>query len=334
MDAARPLAARAPDQRPADCTETQWRAYASERRYQVSRDTAAITYVRLTDLWTFDQLSARPAGITPPWETEGVDEFRPAAGTAAGGENTKEPLDPLDPLVLGPLLIWATRFVDDFADDILAASDDGTERQHLIHSRHYKHVTDDDGNHISAGEVRQVPWVAITPVVHAIRVLERMVPAEELLLSTAHHEFHSSHGHRGALKKNTMAKRIESFVSWVNREPRRRSCPASASPTIPTARSDWGVSDGLLPGTSLGVPDTTADPAAATPSAPTPTLASFANAPTSSTSSPPTLPARSASACGPTPTGSAKPPTPTTARRTPLRPSHEPAAPGRARPHP
>ncbi|WP_030651368.1 MULTISPECIES: hypothetical protein [Streptomyces] len=361
------------------CTDTQWRAYASERMVRVSRDTAAIIAVRLTNLWAFDQLSARPTGITrPPWETEGVDDFLPPAMTAAGGENTTEPLDPL---VLGPLLIWAIRFVDDFADDILAAwaerrrliavaaatratpagwagleewllpmaraghplparsgkreiqvaatyiaaltgsnrgqvwrfvkqhglaeiaasrpgpcplrvpvtgqingkpwrehvdfneaadlmrnlgtaativllyltgmrpqevqglrsgccpdpepGVDGADGQHLIHSHHYKTVTDDDGNHISAGEVRQVPWVAITPVVHAIRVLERMVPEGELLLGTAHHEFHSRHGYRGALKKSTLALRIEAFVTWVNREARAQGLPDQAIPDDP-----------------------------------------------------------------------------------------------------
>ncbi|MEV4231581.1 hypothetical protein AB0J81_31785 [Streptomyces bobili] len=53
---------------------------------------------------------------------------------------------------------------------------DGTPGRHLIRSRHYKNVTADDGHHISAGEDRKVPWVAIAPVVHAIRVLVRIVP--------------------------------------------------------------------------------------------------------------------------------------------------------------
>ncbi|MFH8379105.1 hypothetical protein ACH4A7_37025 [Streptomyces cyaneofuscatus] len=109
------------------CTETEWRAYASERLPRVSRDTAAIICVRLTNLWAFDQLSARPSGITrPPWESGGVDDFLPAGGAAGGGENATEPLDPL---VLGPLLIWAIRFVDDFADDIMAA---WAERRRLV----------------------------------------------------------------------------------------------------------------------------------------------------------------------------------------------------------
>jgi hypothetical protein len=98
---------------------------------------------------------------------------------------------------------------------------DGTEGRHLIHSRHYKNVIDDDGNHISAGEVRKAPWVAITPVVHAIRVLERIVPKGELLLSVAHHAFRSRHSSTGALKLDTLTWRIESFVNWV--KPRGRS---------------------------------------------------------------------------------------------------------------
>ncbi len=82
---------------------------------------------------------------------------------------------------------------------------DGAEGRHLIHSYHYKNVNDDDSNHISAGEVRRVPWVAITPVVHAIHVLERMVPEGELLLGAAHHGFRSHNSYAGALKKSLRA---------------------------------------------------------------------------------------------------------------------------------
>ncbi|MGK5627971.1 hypothetical protein [Streptomyces sp. URMC 123] len=95
---------------------------------------------------------------------------------------------------------------------------DGAATRHLIRSKHYKNVADGDGNHISAGEDREVPWVAITPVVHAIRVLERMVPDGELLLSARHHAFASQGGHHGALKGGSLNDRIERFVVWVNRE--------------------------------------------------------------------------------------------------------------------
>ena len=279
----------------AACTGDQWRDYAAGRVNGVSRDRAVKILGQLTDLWAFDQLTACPSGITrPPWESEGADGYLPAAGGAAGGENTTEPIDPQ---VIGPLLVWAIRVVEDFADDILAAwaenrrltaleayllplarsgsplpsvrhkgtamlartfiaattgaspaqvdrlqsrhglagtaarqpgpcplevpvtgqvngrpwreymdfgeapelmrhlgtaaavvclyltgmraqevqglrsgccpdpgpGPGGAPGRHLIRSRHYKNVTDSDGNHVSAGEDREVPWVAIAP---------------------------------------------------------------------------------------------------------------------------------------------------------------------------
>ncbi|MFE2931934.1 hypothetical protein [Streptomyces sp. NPDC059278] len=87
---------------------------------------------------------------------------------------------------------------------------DGIPGRHLIRSRHFKNVTDLDGHHLSAGEVRAVPWAAITPVVHAIRVLEKMVPEGELLFSSGRRS--------GVLKSCGLNIRIKDFVSRVNRE--------------------------------------------------------------------------------------------------------------------
>lgn len=347
------------------CTEEVWRAYMAERCQDLSRDHAKSISSHLSDLWAFDQLSAEPTGVAqPPWEVRGVDDFLPAAEGPAGGENSREPLAPQ---VLGPLVVWAIRFVDDFADDILAAwaerrhliataaanrgsfksrvaleeflpprttgaplptvslhgenrlarsyvaaltgaslaqvdwlierdqltalanerpgpcplrvpvtgringkpwrehmdfgeapdlmrhlgtaaaiiclyltgmrgqevqalrvgccpdpepAAEGTSGRHLIRSHHFKNVTDDDGNHISAGEEREVPWVAITPVVNAIRVLERMVPEGELLLSASHHRFSSQRAFHGAIKKHGLRRRVEGFVRFANDEAR------------------------------------------------------------------------------------------------------------------
>lgn len=55
-------------------------------------------------------------------------------------------------------------------------SPEGTPGRHLIRSHHCKDVTNDDGHHISAGVEREVPWVAMAPVVRSIRILERIVP--------------------------------------------------------------------------------------------------------------------------------------------------------------
>ncbi|MFH8692653.1 integrase [Streptomyces anulatus] len=386
----------------AACGDAEWRAYIIERCQDVSRRRAEWLCAALTDLWAFDQLSASPAGITrPPWDSEGVDDFLPSAdGTTGGKENSTEPLDPQ---VLGPLLVWAIRFVDDFSSDILAAwaenrrltdlatsnktnpqshaaledlllpkgqaatqlpalrmhaqwrvarhyvaaltgsgvgqvqrfvqrhglaalvaqrpgpcpmqvpvtgqingnpwreymdfnepaelirhlgtaamiiclyltgmrtqevqglrsgccpdpepaadgtvdrhlirnrpdtegtgdADDAEPPPHLIRSRQFKNVTDDDGNHVSAGEVREVPWVAITPVVRAIRVLEQMVPEGELLLSATHHDVAAQRGHTGALKRNALIKRIEDFVAWANREAVAQDLPEQAIPKDP-----------------------------------------------------------------------------------------------------
>ncbi|MEW2621434.1 hypothetical protein [Streptomyces sp. NPDC048106] len=110
---------------------------------------------------------------------------------------------------------------------------DGTPRRHLIRSHHYKNVTDDDGHHVSAGEEHEVPWVAITPVVHAIRVLERMVPEGELLLSATHHDFPHSRGYRGALKYGALSRKIEDFVTWANHEALLQGLPNQVIPQDP-----------------------------------------------------------------------------------------------------
>ncbi|MFE2729057.1 hypothetical protein [Kitasatospora sp. NPDC059327] len=103
----------------AACTQDHWAAYTA-RRWEdgVSRNSGERIPGRLTALWAFDRLTARPAGIAEPaWEAEGSDDHLPAGSGGGGGENSTEPLDPQ---VIGPLLVWAIRMVEDFADDILA----------------------------------------------------------------------------------------------------------------------------------------------------------------------------------------------------------------------
>jgi hypothetical protein len=364
----------------AACTHDDWRNYVADRRAGGSpRERIARVLGQLTTLWAFDQLAGGRIGvIQPPWETEGIDNYLPEASGAGSGENSTRPLDPK---VIGPLLVWAIRMVDDLADDVLAAwaenrrltaladkpsvgaagrtaltayllplitsgaplptvkhhgvdalartfvaattgaslrqvdrfneahglttlaaqrpggcpmgppvtgrldgrpwrehldfgeaselmrhlgtaamiiclyltgmrpqevqglrsgccpdpepAADGTPGRHLIRGRHYKNVTDDDGNHISAGEEREVPWVAITPVVHAIRVLERIVPAGELLFSAAHHDFTHQRGKPGALKSGGLSYRIRDFIQWANREAHRQGLPGQVIPDDP-----------------------------------------------------------------------------------------------------
>jgi hypothetical protein len=59
----------------------------------------------------------------PPWEATAMQDFLPPA---PGRNENSTP--PIHPAVMSPLLIWAMRFVEDFADDIIAG---WTEYQRL-----------------------------------------------------------------------------------------------------------------------------------------------------------------------------------------------------------
>ncbi|MFI6743515.1 hypothetical protein ACIBI9_62510 [Nonomuraea sp. NPDC050451] len=318
----------------ADCDQTVLHDYAQHLVTQHAvRSSAQGVLAALTRLWAYDRLTARPAGIgRPPWDEFGIDDYLPAV-PSGGGENQTEPVAEQ---VMGPLLVWAMRMVDDLSEDILrgwaeghrlmaagransatpegkaallayltpliegraslpttihrgrprfareyvqgltgaaksqintllvreglvaAAAErpggcpldvpvtgtiagspwrdtldlgetdrlmihlgtacfiviayltgmrpgevlglrtgccsdpeqggDGTTGRHLIRGKTFKTATDEQGNHDSAGADQDVPWVAITPVVNAIRVLERMVPPGGLLFDKAAHD--------------------------------------------------------------------------------------------------------------------------------------------------
>ena len=114
-----------------------------------------------------------------------------------------------------------------------APGPDGQPGRHLIRGLEFKTATDDDGNHRSGGAERETPWVAITPVVNAIRVLERMVPDGHLLFG---HDSHDARGERpdtGSLKPAALRERIEDFTDWANREAARHGLPGQAIPADP-----------------------------------------------------------------------------------------------------
>jgi len=109
---------------------------------------------------------------------------------------------------------------------------DGTTPRHLIRAHHYKNVRNSEGHHASAGEERDVPWVAISPVVNAIRVLERIVPEGELLFS-ANHDVVSQRIQHGALKRTSFDRRVESLVAWINQEAVAQGLPDQRVPKDP-----------------------------------------------------------------------------------------------------
>jgi len=73
----------------------------------------------VTLLWAYgDHLPAGDRIPTPPWFPKIGDYVRPAS---CQGENSTAPIHPA---TMSPLLVWALRFVTDYADDILAGFDE------------------------------------------------------------------------------------------------------------------------------------------------------------------------------------------------------------------
>lgn len=127
---------------------------------------------------------------------------------------------------------------EDVADDPEEDGNDGDETEDasephlLIRSHHFKTATDPDSGNYRPAE-RPVPWVAITPVVNAIRVLERIVPEGELLFGSAMHNPSYAHLRTGALGQLAVRERIDEFVAWVNVEATAQGLPGEVIPPDP-----------------------------------------------------------------------------------------------------
>lgn len=89
------------------------------------------------------------------------------------------------------------------------------------------------GNHQSGGAEREAPWVASTPVVNAIRVLERMVPEGCLLFDHHAHDLPFSRAGTGSLKVSALRDRMEDFAAWANREAARHGLAGEVIPADP-----------------------------------------------------------------------------------------------------
>ncbi|MFJ6011482.1 integrase [Streptomyces sp. NPDC092952] len=356
----------------AQCTTEDVRAFALDNlRTPKSREYAGSFLTSISRLWAFDFYGAQPLGIgEPPWHWEGIDDFLPAA--TARGENATEPITAA---TMGPLLIWALRVVDDFAEDIMSAWEkaaemtaraeatvtnklglarikdyvdarrdrgepipswvqshgptecipyisaltgasmgqvdrvlrrgyrseyaranlgpsslklkikgriDGTpwtkaidfgdvdslmrhlgtacfivlayltgmrpgevlslhsgscpepdSGPHLIYGNVYKTARDEDGNYLSKGTLREMPWVAIAPAVSAIRVLEQIVPEGNLLFDAHAHDFRLRRKFTGSITYATMSERIEAFATWASDQATRLKRPQETVPADP-----------------------------------------------------------------------------------------------------
>ncbi|MET8221598.1 hypothetical protein ACFYRD_36670 [Streptomyces hirsutus] len=106
--------------------------------------------------------------------------------------------------------------------------------RHVIHGYVYKTAVDEAGNPLSTGELRDVPWATIAPVVSAIRVLERIAPVGELLFGSQFHQFgFFSHPTKVALRAETLRERMEHFVDWASELALRLDRPHEMIPPDP-----------------------------------------------------------------------------------------------------
>lgn len=81
----------------------------------------------------------------------------------------------------------------------------------LLRARTFKTAVSDGGNHNSTGERRQAPWIAVAPVVEAIRTLERLHPNGLLFPSP---QFRNQIGR--SISHTTASDRVDSFIEWIN----------------------------------------------------------------------------------------------------------------------
>ncbi|MEV0415989.1 hypothetical protein AB0I68_35840 [Streptomyces sp. NPDC050448] len=110
---------------------------------------------------------------------------------------------------------------------------DAGDGRPLIYGHVFKTARDEDGNRLSRGQMRDVPWVAIPPARRAIQVLERMVPADGLRFGATAHDFPKHRTYPGALNPPTMNRRIEDFIIWASALAGRCGRPHETIPDDP-----------------------------------------------------------------------------------------------------
>jgi hypothetical protein len=108
----------------------EWAAHLA--RQPAANRTRSQALAAVSTLWGFaPHLPSGDRIPMPPWEADGTRDYLPAED----GRN-ENATAPVHPAVMSPLLIWALRFTDDFAADILAALAEQQRLRSRIAGRH------------------------------------------------------------------------------------------------------------------------------------------------------------------------------------------------------
>ncbi|MER7679117.1 hypothetical protein [Streptomyces sp. NPDC096934] len=132
------------------------------RRAVIRRAQAKGVYESRDDIWVLEKRSGGQQPVLHLWDENGQSVQRPLLTACF--------------IVLGYLTGMRTGEILALENGCCPDPQGPPEaaRRHLIYARQFKGARDEDGNHQSAGVVREAPWVAVPQVVAAVRVLEQL----------------------------------------------------------------------------------------------------------------------------------------------------------------
>ncbi|MFB7266278.1 hypothetical protein ACFCXH_29645, partial [Streptomyces nojiriensis] len=110
--------------------------------------------------------------------------------------------------------------------------EDGTTR-YKVTGRHFKGVTDDEGNAIPEGEIRPDPWVVLEFVASAIAVVEELESGHLLFSRSFSRAYRRSLEIGDAVPSDMATKRIAGFIAWANEQAIRHDRPHELIPEDP-----------------------------------------------------------------------------------------------------
>ena len=139
----------------------------------------------------------------------------------------------------------------------------------LLHGRHFKGATGDDGSHLPEGKIRDDPWVTVEPVATAVAVAGRLHDAQLLFPNTLLVNGSACAGSLGdrvgrARGQSHIGGDITSLVTWINQYCREQGRLNPSRPIPPTPAWPRAGCAGRWPGSSSANPAAWSPPRSST----------------------------------------------------------------------